>query len=491
MLFQALHKYVKTQPDSPAIHGESTSLTYARLFSEIKSLTGVLAGNCIGLLMDNGPAFAVSDLAAWQSNITCVPLPTFFSEQQLQHALDDARVDIILTDQPDRLRGLCKVVYESQVKVAGSMLTLMKLRHQENSSLLNGVAKVTYTSGTTGQPKGVCLKHETIELVVMSLCEASAASSKDCYLSLLPLSTLLENIGAIYVSLLAGGETHLLPLHTVGLQGVANLHPEALIQSLNRVQPTSVILIPQLLQALVEIAEAGYPLPGSFRFIAVGGAPVSKKLLQRASRFGLPVYEGYGLSEAGSVVSLNTTSDLRPGSVGKPLSHLNLEIAKDGEIQIKGNLFSGYLGEVTQTDNVYATGDLGYLDEDGYLYITGRKKNIFITAFGRNVSPEWVECELTLHPEIAQAAVFGEARPFNVAVIFPASGVDYQAIEKAIHQINTILPDYAQVSKFILADEPFSVRNGELTGTARLCRKHIEQHYYQLFNNLYNQAVLA
>jgi long-chain acyl-CoA synthetase len=491
MLLRQVEKLVKICPDKTAFSGENSSLSYAQLRNEIANLVELLSGHCLGLLMDNSPCFAVADLAAWQTGITCVPLPPFFSEQQLSHSLKDAGVDMLLTDQPQRIDAISTVVYQNEINIAGKTLSFLKLRTPANARQHEGIAKITYTSGTTGQPKGVCLEKETIEQVVDSLYKASGATPQDRFLSLLPLSTLLENIGAIYVALMAGCESVLLPLEQVGLHGTTRLDPAALITALNSVQPSSMILIPQLLQALVEISESGYPLPASLRFIAIGGAPVADSLLERAAKAGLPVYQGYGLSEAASVVALNTVSASRLGSVGKPLPHISLQIADDGEIWIRGKLFSGYLGETRQQDKAYATGDLGYLDDDGYLYITGRKKNIFITAFGRNVSPEWVECELTLHPLIAQAAVFGEARPFNVAVIVPAQASDPGKIEQAIGQVNQALPDYAQIKKFILAQQPFSVANDELTGTGRLRRETIGQHYLSPIVELYVEAVPA
>jgi len=136
-----------------------------------------------------------------------------------------------------------------------------------------------------------------------------------------------------------------------------------------------------------------------------------------------------------------------------------------------------------------ATGDIGYLDEDGYLYITGRKKNIFITSFGRNVSPDWVERELTNNPAIFQAAVFGEAKPFNVAVIVTSGSPSKQSIATALSNINQFLPDYAQVKKWVLARYPFSPQNGLATANFRLKRAEIYQQYQSEIEALYDERV--
>lgn len=204
----------------------------------------------------------------------------------------------------------------------------------------------------------------------------------------------------------------------------------------------------------------------------------------------MPVYEGYGLSECASVVAVNTPHANRPGSVGKPLPHARLSFAKDGEISVSGAVFAGYLGQAERPDKdgCWPTGDTGYLDADGYLYLTGRKKNMFITSFGRNVAPEWVERELTIQPPIAQAAVFGEARPWNAAVVVPRTlpGADMNiAVAQAIASANKLLPDYARVAKWVIASEPFTPHNGLLTANGRLRRSEIQSRYKAQLNELY------
>lgn len=175
----------------------------------------------------------------------------------------------------------------------------------------------------------------------------------------------------------------------------------------------------------------------------------------------------------------------RPGSVGRPLPHVRLTISKDGEVLIAGQPFAGYLGEQPTAEECWPTGDLGELDGDGFLYLRGRRRNIFISAFGRNIAPEWVERELTLEPEIAQAAVFGEARPFSVAVIVPHTDISLPQIEAALQRVNRSLPDYARVSRWIMADAPFSTSNRLLTGTGRIRRDAILEQYKQTIDSIY------
>lgn len=287
--------------------------------------------------------------------------------------------------------------------------------------------------------------------------------------------------------LLAGATICLPGLTNVGLTGSSGLDAGRMIAALSDWQASTAIMVPQMLQAMVAAGQAGVRLPRSLRYIAVGGAPVSSSLLEQARDLGLPVHEGYGLSECASVVAVNRPGDSRIGSVGKPLPHVRIDFADDGEILIYGIRWNGYLGDrvLPQTCDFIATGDLGYLDADGFLFLSGRKKNIFITSFGRNVAPEWVEVNLVTQAGIAQAAIFGEARPFNSAVIVPQPGTSPTAIEAALDKANLQLPDYAQVRAWIPAMEPFTLGNGMSTANGRLRRTEIFGKYASRINALY------
>ena len=224
--------------------------------------------------------------------------------------------------------------------------------------------------------------------------------------------------------------------------------------------------------------------------MAVGGAHVSKKLLQRAAALNIPVFEGYGLSESASVVALNTEKTNKIGSVGKPLPHVVIQFSEENEILVKGANLLGYTGETAKeiTDSFIKTGDIGYMDDEGFLFINGRKKNIFITSFGRNVSPEWVESALLNAPEILQVCLFGEAKPWNIALIVTKPGVTSLLVSRAIEETNKQLPDYARITKWLLADAPFSVKNSQLTLNGRLKRDVISAAYKEKMNDLYKET---
>ena len=490
-IIPALSQRCEQQPDAPALVGEHYSLSYRELNRAIEHTAALLStftDQTIGLALDNSPLWAVLDLAGLASGKAIIPLPFFFSAEQIIHSLRDAGISCILTDQPElfvQILTAAGIAAEIRTHViSGQEVSEIRLRSLPAITLPQGTVKVTYTSGTTGHPKGVCLSEAALHQVAASLLTATGGQPADQHVSILPLSTLLENLAGVYVPLLAGATCHLLPLATVGLSGSSGLDVQKMLGTLIRHQATTTILTPQLLHALIAAIEAGHPKPSHLRFVAIGGASVSERLLLRAEALGIPVFEGYGLSECASVVSLNTEKSRRIGSVGIPLPHTRLKFAEDGEILVSGATLLGYIGGDAVPD-YWPTGDIGHLDEQGFLHLSGRKKNIFITSFGRNVSPEWVERELTLHPAIAQAAVFGEARPWNVALIVPRGNATATQIEQAIADANLVLPDYARVKCWLKADTPFLPQNGQLTANGRLKREAIYAQYHTAIDDLY------
>ncbi len=477
--------HARQRPTATALIDADGAFNYAELWAQIEALALQLEGRRVAFLLANGCAWALTDLALQYRGVTAIPVPTFFSAAQIEHLLADAAPDLIVTDQPERISGLLQGASAKRRSLAGRELFVYACDTAPATALPAATAKLTYTSGTTGQPKGVCLRGDVIERVTLGLSDALKAGIDDRTLALLPLSTLLENIGGLYAPLASGGLACVPDLASCGMQGSSGVQPERLLEALHRYAPTSIILVPQLLKLLVEARAAGVTLPASLRFIAVGGAPTSPALIERARAFGLPVFEGYGLSESASVVSLNRPGDERTGSVGRPLPHVRVRIAADGEIEVAGNLFSGYLGAVTPAASYWPTGDLGYLDADGYLFITGRKKTAFATAFGRNVAPEWVESELTGSGAILQAVVFGSGRPFSVGVIVPHPHTSSEQVSRAIEATNQRLPDYARVQAWTVVDEPFSPRNGLANATGAVNRTAIENHYATQIEHLY------
>jgi long-subunit acyl-CoA synthetase (AMP-forming) len=408
----------------------------------------------LGLLADNGADWVSVDLAAQKAGVVLVPLPAFFTETQIAYAVSSSGMDSLVGPALPGFRS------------AGELEGLPFHRREASApDFPHGTAKITYTSGTTGAPKGVPLSAAQQSAVAAALAQATAGLGLRRHLCLLPLAVLLENVAGVYAPLRAGMEICVPPLAEVGMRGSSSFDARACLAALERWQPHSVILLPQMLAALCAALEQGVPPPRSLRFAAVGGAKVSPALIARARALGVPAYEGYGLSECASVVALNLPGAERPGSVGRPLGHAAVRIV-DGEIHVQG----------------LPTGDLGRLDADGYLYVEGRRKHVLITSFGRNVSPEWPEAELLAGRAIAQAAVFGEARARLCALLVPAPGASQEAVDAQVRAANERLPDYARIGAWLRADQPFTPQNGFATANGRARRDALWRAYGERFD---------
>jgi len=332
-----------------------------------------------------------------------------------------------------------------------------------------GTCKISFTSGTTGTPKGACIGTDALLEVAASIVRATEGLGITRHLCALPLAVLLENVAGLLAPLSRGGTCVVLPGREVGLLGSSAFDPEVLHGATLRQAAHSLILLPQMLRAWTGwLQDSRTVAPRSLELIAVGGSAVGARSLAAARALGLPAYEGYGLTEGGSVQTLNLPGADRPGSAGRRLPHSRVRIAPDGEIEIGGTLFLGYLGEPAAARSWWPTGDLGHIDGDGYLHVSGRKKNVLITGFGRNVSPEWVETSLRSEPDIAHAVVFGDGAAVLSAVLWPARAeTTDEQLNTAVVSANDHLPDYARVGNWTRARVAFNAASGMATGNGR------------------------
>ncbi len=496
-----LREHASTHPQCIALTGADRQISYADLLRHVADAVDWLRDSGVQVVactLENGPAWAILDIAAMELGICLVPLPPFFSPAQLRHVIAQCGAQAVVVDAPEAIRqqlGRLLADGSRDRAIADQRVawieTIQAPEAYGRRQTLQGIDKVTFTSGTTGEPKGVMLTWAQVRPVVTSLVEAAGIVRDDQHLALMPLAVLLENVAGLYAGLWAGACVDLRPMRQVGMRGSSGLDARQMVRMLSDLQATTAIFTPQILQGVVEMIERGIDCPPALRFCAVGGAAVSPRLLQRAAEVGLPVFEGYGLSECASVVCLNTPVHARRGSVGRALPHVRLRIADDGEVVVCDRSFEGYLGQPALTESEWHTGDLGTIDVDGFLHLSGRKRNVFITAFGRNVAPEWVERELTLEPLIRQAAVFGEGRPFNVAVIVAADDSSALAIDAALARANRDLPDYARVTAWLRADDAFTVKNGLLTGTGRVRRDAVLARYERHIESIHCEAQIS
>jgi long-subunit acyl-CoA synthetase (AMP-forming) len=487
----AVRARARDVPPKLAISDGRRELTYRELLDDATSLARVLARErvrTLGIALDNGAAWIAADLATQIAAATAVPLPGFFSKEQIEHAVFDSGADALLLDVSALRSFDVEHARGRTIERLDGGLYLLRTGEAPQRRAPHA-AKISYTSGTTGRPKGVALTQTSMDTVASSLWLATAELGLRRHLCVLPLATLLENVGGVYAPLQGGASVFAPSLAEIGFGGGAGLDVERFVACLHRYRPDSVILLPQMLQALVTALERGAPRPESLKFIAVGGARVAAQLLERAERARLPVYEGYGLTECSSVVALNTPAGRRAGSVGRVLPHACVRVDEAGHIHVAGPAVCGYVGDAAQPLEI-ATGDIGRLDGEGFLHVEGRSKNVFITSFGRNVSPEWVEAELAAMGPIRQAAVFGEARPWNTAVVVAADeALADESLQRAIDAANRRLPDYARVCEWVRAEQPFTPANGLATPNGRNRRAAIWRRYQAAIDARYHDTL--
>lgn len=471
-------------PERIALQTLNSAITYQALITQVNELSDWLSLNdikSVALFGENKPQWLIIDLACQSANIIFTPVSAFFSPHQIKHLLDSVKPTLLFADQNFQE----DLISTKQTLVSPmSEFKVFKLAYKTLAIIPDKTSKITFTSGSTGEPKGVCLSIENQLNVANSLVNKIAIDSP-VHLCLLSFATLLENIAGLYAPLLAGGTIWIISDVERGFNGAELTNLTKLLNTISISKPQTLILVPELLQVLLLGISKGWRPPQELKFIAVGGSRVSEKLITKATLMGLPVYQGYGLSECSSVVSINSKSTLNTNGVGEVLEHLSTEII-DGELIVTGNSFLGYL---EQPDSWYqdkvATGDLVSI-ANGTLEIKGRKKSLIINSYGRNISPEWLESELTSTGLFRQAVVFGDSKPFCIAILVPLSTeLTREKIQFALTKFNKSLPIYAQIHGFILLTQPMSFMDGLVTSNGRPKRTAIAQHYHKEISQLY------
>jgi long-chain acyl-CoA synthetase len=412
-----------------------------------------------------------------------------------------------------------------------------------------------YTSGTTGVPKGVMLTHNNILTNTQYLTEQteSLISMNDVFLSFLPLSHVLERTAGYYMTIRNGA-----------LMAFAD-SIEKVPENMMEVQPTLMVSVPRLFEKIYhriydnahemsaikrsifhwavtvgkQYVQVKYILKqptsgiefqysiadrlvfskirerfgGRMKLFCCGGAPLDKTINEFFWIIGIPIFEGYGLTETSPAIAFNNFEHIRFGSVGFPLKETEFRIAADGEILVKGpQVMLGYYNNPEATneaiqDGWLATGDIGKI-EDGFITITDRKKELIITAGGKNIAPQPVENELKMDKYISSVYVYGDRKPYLTALIVPTierllefakeNHLNYydlddlvrheqvqKLFEQRILEINKSLPQYETIKKFVLLAYDFSIDGGELTPTMKLRRKVIYEKYKQKIEDMY------
>ena len=432
-------------------------------------------------------------------------------------------------------------------------LTESELRALVEASQPDDTITFIYTSGTTGEPKGAMLTHRNLISNIEAVLQIIDCRPDDLFLSFLPLSHVFERMGGhflpIYAGLtiayaeslftLANDIVEVKPTLMLGVPRFYASVMDRILASVRQMPPLrqklfyrtlevgkvysrciregrSVPLGIRLQHAVLDklvAAKIRERVGGRLRFFVSGGAALPKEVAEFFHAFGILILEGYGLTETSPVLTVNPKNAPRFGSVGKPIPGVEIKIAEDGEILARGpNIMLGYYKKPEATaaaidpDGWFHTGDVGYMDADGYLYITDRKKDIIVLANGKNVAPQPIENLLKQSELVQEAVVYGDGMSAPVALIVPnmdalrafakQEGIEadddallnHDAVQKRFRQelerVNRELADFQRVKSFRLISKPFSIETGELTPTLKVKRRVVAEKYAHLLQEM-------
>jgi len=541
---------------------------------------GVKTGDRVGLFAPNRPEWHVADFAILGLGAADVPIYFNESPDRIVYILNHSGAEVVivagemqarrLLECRNRLTAVKHIIcaaapsdlgdeilrYENLAAATGdAAVAEYRLRAARVSS--DQIATIIYTSGTTGEPKGVMLTHNNLSSNEQDSVAAYRMSPADQAVSFLPLSHVYERVTA-YAYLFNG----------VQIAYVERM--EDLPQALLKVRPTLAAAVPRVFEKLyanvlqkgreskgskrkifdwamrvaqesvrwkaygeeapswihfrwkvadrIVYAKIREGIGGRIRAFISGGGPLSHELAEFFWAVGIPVYQGYGLTESSPVVSANYPGTNKVGTVGRPIEHVSVRIAADGEILVHGPcVMKGYYQKPADTaavispDGWLATGDIGRLDDEGFLYVTDRKKDLFKTAAGKFVAPQPIENLLKISPLILNAALVGDARKFIAALIVPnfanveataredgrtfasheqlaADPWVHELIGREVARINSNLAQYETIKRFALLDHDFTFDGGQLTYTLKLKRRAIAERYARIIEGLYAEA---
>lgn len=525
---------------------------------------GFKAGDRLALLAENQPEWPIMDLACLYLGGVDVPLYLSSPGHDLAYILKDSGASFLAVSGRGQLDKVLKIAPtlpelsqmillepDARPPDSGSLaacrfaeLLALGERHPDRRPPLAdpGLATIIYTSGTTGFPKGVMLSHCNMLSNAQAGSQVLPLSADDTALSFLPLSHGFERTGGLYTSLYVGG--------SIAYGGGT----VSLLRDLAEVRPTLLCCVPRVLELVYrrvvgERESAGFAkrqilawalalgnsvgtrrveeraipalqglqlqvldrlvfqklrqtLGGRIRFVVSGGAPLNAEIARFFYGVGIPVYEGYGLTEAGPVISCNRPDRTRLGTVGLAFPQVEVNIAADGELCARGpNIMAGYYRRPEETaaaidaNGWLHTGDIAQIDADGFITITDRKKDLIITDSGENIAPQPIESALKQDPLIEEACLIGDKRPFITALLVPnqalvetlarkkgVSGdwpviLSHQTVQslfrRRVNAVNTSLPIPARIRQFSVLSQPFSQDRGELTPTLKIKRRHV------------------
>jgi long-chain acyl-CoA synthetase len=486
-------------PDRTAVmhkdaSGRYRQITYGQLVDLAGHVAGALKNQGIGpgdrvaICSYNGPDWVVADLAALSLGAIVVPIYPTLSPALIAHILRDSRTKLVFVEdarlfsivegvrsevpglgpivvfEVDSMEGELRFLRFSVMKTQGPRPSCDKF---EPAVSPESTATIVYTSGTTGDPKGVVLTHANIVTNALANIARFRVTQDDVYLSFLPLCHMLERTAGCYTTLFAGA--------TMAYAG----SPATIVEDVQVIRPTTMVVVPRIVEKIYEAVQRkvmegspirrgmvinavkvlnrrvnleyrGLPVPvllrlksyfydkfaaarlraiagGRLRFIISGGAPLDRKMAKTLWVLGFKILQGYGLTEMSPAVATTTLEDNCLGTVGKPYPGVEVKIGEADEILVRGpNLMRGYYNkpeataEAIDRDGWFHTGDQGRFDQRGNLVITGRLKEIIVTSYGKNVAPVPVEARLAESPYIDQVMLCGDRRKYITALVVPS-----------------------------------------------------------------------
>ena len=527
-------------------------------------------GDRVAILGENRPEWMIADFACVNSGIVDVPIYATLTAEQTLYLLQNSGARVIFVSTLEQLRKVQSIQAKTSLEKIVVMDDVAEVNVIPMWSLINGaslepdpqfdeqahqiqpedLATLIYTSGTTGTSKGVMLSHGNLTSCAIMASKQAEWEPGDVYLSFLPLSHVTAR-HVDYVCYLDGV--------TLAYCAVFDQLP----QMLQEAKPTIIVAVPRVYEKVRQEAErrAGHGLKrkifdwalhvgqkhmqeiargempkgpawklanqlvfakirqgfgGRSRAYFSGGAPLGKDMAEWFCAVGIPIMEGYGLTETSPTLSVNRRGAFKIGSVGKVNDGLQLKIAEDGEILVKGpTVFKGYweMPEETRAsfvDGWFKTGDIGELDSEGFLSITDRKKDLIKTSGGKFIAPQPIENALKANVLIAQAAVIGDKRKYASVVLSPhfpvledwahANGVVFASRQELVasakvrdlyrgivEDLNKRLAQFETIKKIVIVPDEFTVATGEITPTLKLKRRVIEAKYKQQIDELYQE----
>jgi long-chain acyl-CoA synthetase len=504
--------------------------------------SGVQVSDRVGLLSENRVEWLLADMGILTAGAVNVPPHAPLSAAQVQFQLADAGASWLFVSSREQLAKIRQVRNELPAlrgvvvfdRAAGAddatswdgflqhgRSALGRLAEEaarrEATVGLDDLATIMYTSGTTGNPKGVMLTHGNLLSNVHAALEVSLMRPDDIALTWLPFSHIYARTVDHYKAIAAGTSLALAE------------SADTVVANLDEVQPTHFNAVPRFYEKLLtavaspDQAKTARCLHHCFgprmRWLGAGGAPLPVPVAEAYHAAGITIYQGYGLTESSPVICFNREDNCRIGTVGEPIPGVEVRIADDGEILTRGpHVMKGYWKNPEATaeaiqDGWLHTGDLGRLDADGFLTITGRKKELLVLSNGKKVVPSYVEGLLLADPCIDQAVVCGEGRNFLTALIVPhwpnlrkqlaAQGValdsqsesaltQHEAVRNYLqHRIDAVLCDvssWEHIRRFIVLTQPFTVAADELTVSLKLRRNVVLTKYRSQLDALYGSA---